>query len=513
MSGSPRSPTRPPSMRRRQSLQILDMETRLDQLVSENRLLQEGKSRAERQLDEATHDHSQENHALSEAVATRDVYLKQKSDELDELRGTLQELHNEVSRLTEVNRGLSGEGDGGVSYEHRYRELEREHNTSRQQLKESSRELDELRTKHTSLSGGMEAIVANEVRNALRSKNAELEQLRGELDAAKEQVRILQQQILASRGNDEILVDRDPAYFDTRCQQLCQHVQQWVLRFSKFSDNRACRRLDDIADEKTFDRFDNALLDGSDADVYLQDRVRRRDVFMSVAMSMVHDFVFTRYLFGMDREQRQKLKALEKTVAEVGPPAAVDRWRATTLTLLAKREAFRRQREQDTEAVVHEIFGTLAAVLPPPSNLVGQIQDSLRKALSAAVDLSIEMRTQRAEYIMLPPLKPEYDVHGDLAHTARFDAELMNERSGATASNEELEAQGAAVRIVLFPLVVRQGASTEAGRDGERSVVCPAQVLVARDEPPPTGRRGGRAVSAMGNRSVGNVAQVEGGMI
>ena len=480
--------------------------------MSENRLLTEGKNRAERQLDEASHDHSQENHALNEAVAARDVYLKQKSEELDELKETLRELQGEVSRLTEANRSLGGEGDDGVGYEQKYRELEEEHNASREQWEEDSRELEELRTKHTSLSGGMEAIVANEVRTALQRKDAELEELRGELDEAKEQVRILQQQILASRGSDEILVDRDPAYFDGRCQQLCQHIQQWVLRFSKFSDNRACRRLDDVADEKTFDRFDNALLDGSDADVYLQDRVRRRDVFMSVAMSMVHDFVFTRYLFGMDREQRQKLKALEKTVAEVGPPAAVNRWRATTLTLLARRDAFRRQREQDTEAVVHEIFATLAAVLPPPSHLHAPIQDSLRKALAAAVDLSIEMRTQRAEYIMLPPLQPEYDTHGDLARTARFDAELMNERSGATASNAQLAAQGAVVRIVLFPLVVRQGAPAERGNEGERSVVCPAQVLVARDEPPP-GRRGSRAVSAMGNGSVADVGQVEGGMI
>ena len=497
-------------MRRRQSLQILDLETRLDQLVSENRLLSEAKNRAERQLDEASHDHGQQNHALNEAIETRDLYLKQKSEELDELRETLQNLQNEVSHLTEVNRTLSGEGDDGVGYEQRYRELEEEHNTSRQQWEEDSRELEEMRTKHASLSGGMEAIVANEVRVALSKKDAELTQLRDELARAKDQVRTLQQQILAARATDpdDGLMERDPAYFDGRCQQLCQHLQQWVLRFSKFSDHRAARRLDDVADERVFDRFDNALLDGSDADVYLQDRVRRRDVLMAVAVSMVWEYVFTRYLFGMDREQRQKLKQLEKTVAEVGPASAVSRWRATTLSLLARRDAFRRQREQDTEAVVHEIYATLAAVLPPPSHLVQQIQDSLRKALSAAVDLSIEMRTQRAEYIMLPPLQPEYNTNGDLERTVAFNAELMNERSGDTASNEELEERRAVVRIVLFPLVVRQGPEGEA----DRSVVCPAQVLVAKDEPGKQ-RRGSRAVSAMGNRSVGSVAQVEGGMI
>jgi hypothetical protein len=33
---------------------------------------------------------------------------------------------------------------------------------------------------------------------------------------------------------------------------------------------------------------------------------------------MIWEYVFTRYLFGMDREQRQKLKSLEKTLSEVG---------------------------------------------------------------------------------------------------------------------------------------------------------------------------------------------------
>jgi hypothetical protein len=71
--------------------------------------------------------------------------------------------------------------------------------------------------------------------------------------------------------------------------------------------------------------------------------------------------------------------------------------------------------------------------------------------MRSAVDLSIEMRTQRAEYIMLPPLQPEYDTNGDLARKVYFNAALMNERSGDTSSNEELEAQHAVVRMVLFP--------------------------------------------------------------
>ena len=157
---------------------------------------------------------------------------------------------------------------------------------------------------------------------------------------------------------------------------------------------------------------------------------------MSVVMTMIWEYVFTRYLFGMDRDQRQKLKQLEKNLSEVGSVSAVHQWRAMTLTLLAKRDAFKAQCEQDTEAVAIEIFDTLSRFLPPPGNLEAQIQGSLRNVMRAAVGLSVEMRCQRAEFIMLPPLQPEYDTNGDLARKVYFNASLMNERSGETTSSE-----------------------------------------------------------------------------
>lgn len=476
--GSPMSPTRPPSMRRRQSMQIIDLEQRLDQVVSENRLLADAKVRAERGLDEVARDHAQSNSAMREAIETRDVYLNQKNQELEELRRMLDGLQSQVAQLSQVNERLS-EDRGVGEDEERYRQLEADHSHAHEQWQQSTRELDDLRSRHAGLSEGMESVVATQVASALASKNAEFnrtqEELRRaqeELEQARQQIRTLQQQILASKSStDSLSTDRDEDYFDTQCQALCQHVQQWVLRFSKSSDDRACFLASEIRDEKICDRFENSILDGTDADSYLSDRVKRRDVFMSVFMTMVWEFIFLRYLFGMDREQRQKLKSLEKTLNEVGPASAVQKWRATTLSLLAKRESFASQREQDTEAVVHEIYGTLSAFLTPPPSKAEQLQSSLRRVVGLAVDLSVEMRTQRSEYIMLPPLQPEFDTNGDLARYVYFNANLMNERSGATISNEALEQEGAVVRMVLFPLVVKKGEADE------EIVVCPAQVL------------------------------------
>jgi hypothetical protein len=460
-------------------MQVIDLESRLDQLAAENRLLAEGKQQAENSL-----------HAAQSANAI----LAEREAELDSLKATLDWMHREVTRLKEVNDGLTSANITlGHQHNERYGELESKHS-------QTSRELEESREAHGSLSAGMEGIVRNEVANATAEKDLEIARLRQQLESAQAQIRTMQAQILLAKSSDsEFLIFRDEDYFDNACQQLCQHVQQWVLRFSKFSDMRACRLTSEINNDKIIDRLDNAVLDGSDVDVYLGDRVKRRDIFMSMTMTMVWEFVFTRYLFGMDREQRQKLKSLEKTLSEVGPPAAVHQWRATTLTLLAKRATFLSQREQDTEAVVQMIFQTLSEILPPPTQLEEQIQDQLRRVMRAAVDLSIEMRTQRAEYMMLPPLQPEYDANGDLARQVSFNSALMNERSGDTVSNEELEAQNAVVRVVLFPLVVKKG--DDSGVGDEEIVVCPAQVLVAKP------KRGVR-VSSGGMASIANQSRV-----
>lgn len=250
-----------------------------------------------------------------------------------------------------------------------------------------------------------------------------------------------------------------------------------MLRFSDFLRNSRLQDDTPNSGREAYRPIYLAILDGSDVDVYLTDRNKRQDVFMSVVMNMIFEFIFTRYLFGMDRDQRQILKKLEKNLAEVGPPTVVNQWRATTLTLLAKWDASKASRENAAEPVVLEIHDTLSNFLPPPQNLRAEILEALRKVIRTAVDLSIEMRTQKAEYIMLPSLPPEYDTNGDLTRKVYFNAPLMDERSGMNSANDNLEAQQAVVRLVLLPLVVKKGNNDGEGED--EIVVFPAQVLVA----------------------------------
>jgi len=441
-------------------MQVLELESRVAQLAAENRMLIEARVQTESSLSQTK----------ASALAERD-------NEIESLKRMLSEANEVIERLKQTNEGLRSSTSAiAVKHHEEVRRLENEHSQTTKKLEGAFRSVQE--------------------------KDKEIAELRKQLEATNDLIRDLQQQILeknklTSPNESDFLDIRDVDYFDTRCQALCAHVQQWVLRFSKFSDMRACRLTGEINDEKLIDRLDNAVLDGSDVDAYLSNRVQRRDIFMSMTMTMIWEFVFTRYLFGMDREQRQKLKALEKQLSDVGPTHAVRQWRAVTLTLLSRRPSFRRQRESDTEAVVQAIMDALCKILPPPSNLEDQITSQLKKVIREAVGLAIEMRCQRAEYMMLPPLQPEYDENGELTETVGFNAALMHEKSDTGFSNEELEAQGSTVRVVLFPLVVRRGDDFGVGDD--EVVVCPAQVLIRRPVVSPKGKnREATPVSQMG---------------
>jgi len=147
---------------------------------------------------------------------------------------------------------------------------------------------------------------------------------------------------------------------------------------------------------------------------------------------------------------------------------------------MLKLPSFVAQLEVDTEAVTEEIYAVLLALLPPPAAVEGQLKSGLRALVARAGNLSHQMRTQWAEYIMLPPLQPEYDTDGNLVNKISFSAALMNPVPACQESNEELERRGATVSMLLFPLVVKKGDDNGMGDD--EIVICPAQVILNRAE-------------------------------
>lgn len=448
---SPRSPTRPHSLRRRQSMKVLELERKVEQLSEKNRVLIEDKEKIEKYV------------KLSLRTSLND-----KDTEINALKHTISSLQEEVSRSTKLSRSLNKPNSVVARQNLERNTVDEDHHTKvLQELKQARDALHRLNIN-----------MQNEIKHVISTKDNDIAGLRAELNTANQKIQETQKQLLLSKEIDkEYLNLKDDSYFENACQRLCQHVQHWVLRFSKSSDVKSCKLMSEIDDESIIERLDNTILDGIDVDIYLSNRVKRRDVLMSMVMTMISEFIFTRYLFGMDRDERQKLKYLEKTLLEVGPAPAVHSWRAITLSLLSKRLAFIQQRDEDIEAVVAVILETLSEILPPPTNIKKQIEEQLTRVIREAACLAIDMRCQKAEYIMLPHKQPEYDSNCKIKSKILFDAAHMNECSDDSESKIFLEDSQAVVRIVLFPLIVRKCDTGESNKD---IVIWPAQVLVAK---------------------------------
>ncbi|OJZ81317.1 hypothetical protein ASPFODRAFT_222994 [Aspergillus luchuensis CBS 106.47] len=266
-------------------------------------------------------------------------------------------------------------------------------------------------------------------------------------------------------------------HFQDSLDTLFGLCSNWVSHFSEPFINVLCRSLDNLHPANNRDRFRDAILNGSDVDALLADPIHRRQIFLSVTTTMIWEFIFTRYLFGLERSIRSEIKRLEMILGQTLPQEGVHRWRATTLNFLSQDTELQQLQERDIQAISLTIIDTLMSILSERSPYKPRLREELDEVLRLAVKLSVEMRTQLAEYIMLPPLQPEYDSQGNLTSQIFFNASLMHDESGVYASNEQAESEQAVVRLVLFPLVVRKG--DDDGKGDEEVVVYPAQVVVS----------------------------------
>jgi len=105
--GSPLSPTRPPSVRKRQSMQIMDLQSQVEQLASDNRALQDAKAKAEQEMEAAHYQRQVDTQVTTEAAEARDRQIREKDIEIAQMRDTLRNLEQEIARLTELNRNCT----------------------------------------------------------------------------------------------------------------------------------------------------------------------------------------------------------------------------------------------------------------------------------------------------------------------------------------------------------------------------------------------------------------------
>jgi chromosome segregation ATPase len=247
------SPTRPHSMRQRQSMQVLDLEKKVEQLAAENRMLAEAKAQAERTLHSSPH----------RSLVDKDV-------EIDSLKRTLDRLQNEVTRLTQVNEGLdSAHIELGRQHNERHGTLESQH-------VQATHELEEVRNAYENLSAGMEGIVSNEVQTAVQAANEKIQQL----EAANTELNSLlaesnKENPLLKREKGELLSERDATEKHLATKTALEKLQAELTRqklesVSDYKDmHEAMTQLVEEATKKAFDV--EARLKRSEANLRIKD--------------------------------------------------------------------------------------------------------------------------------------------------------------------------------------------------------------------------------------------------
>lgn len=216
---------------------LQQLESRLDQLISENRLLTAERDAAEDKLKKSTLARRKSDQALN----SQNTDLRDRSEEVEELRKSVEWFQKEVNRLTEENEGLTGTNVN----------LAAVHERELQEFQESSaREIQELRTRYRQATADTRDLIRRELDVHLAQKNAELRHLSEELQQEQEKVQKLRHKI--ATGLDNVLVPHDDQFFRAACHNLYARVQHWVKRFSKHSDHRKCRTFHDMQKDENW---------------------------------------------------------------------------------------------------------------------------------------------------------------------------------------------------------------------------------------------------------------------
>jgi hypothetical protein len=313
----PLSPTRPPSIRRTQSLKIVDLEQKLESLGNENTTLTQEKANLEKSLNHSRLAHQKSSAALNEKIEDATRVLREKQSQIEVLNKKIEWYQEEVIRLNNTNDSLSQTNASLHGYKQNYASLTERYEHKQEKLIKISQEHSQLQSRFEE----MEINIENRIKSEIKDKDVELEMLRVELVKAREEVKNLQRRI-AGRQSNRYLDLKGPTHFVESCRILFNDVQRWCDDFSRMSAGRKCVHVHRVTDDAVKEKFENVMLDDRGVRSMLKDEARRPQVFTAILMRLIWEMVFTRYLFGLEVEDRQNLLALECTLAEVGlyPP-------------------------------------------------------------------------------------------------------------------------------------------------------------------------------------------------
>lgn len=382
--GSPRSPTRPHSMRRKQSMQLLDMQAQMAAMAEElaaarqeKAVILQAKEAAERNLDEARREAGK---------------AQQYKAQAEEVRGLLESMTLKNTDLTRQTLDLQAQ-------------LEERDNSAQATIAaavttaiaDKEQELVQLRQRAERLS------------HDWSGDEREIEELEQIIATQKLEIASLKQSRTTSSAVDgpDYLAEyaRDDAYFEQSCQKLFRGVWRWIHAFS----DRRKHSVSDLEDIRSLEdpRIYAWLKDAftGNPSSYLGDLDKRRPILMAFTMSLFHHYIFSKHFFGLTKDQEEASKVLEMVVDDSDISDSEFRhWRAQQFCLFSKSRNYSTQRNAEVLGVTQAVMRKLSDVLPQPSASPSDDQrtriliEELKIIVKKAAELSNDMRRQSVKY-------------------------------------------------------------------------------------------------------------------
>ncbi|EPS45261.1 hypothetical protein H072_725 [Dactylellina haptotyla CBS 200.50] len=285
---------------------------------------------------------------------------------------------------------------------------------------------------------------------AARSQRHSLEKIIAEKEEAvsdlEEQIQRLKRDISMSTRTEAQKTDD---LFKQEFGDLWRHLQQWV--FANFKGKISFEALPDNTKEIL-----KEVTNGNPQLIL----TKRYFVISAVISKYLLDNLFNAYMYGMTKETNEGLAALEQYLASLSDApsydAAINRWRAQTLTMIRKHampslgngpiasvpnpsstEAFL---STSLEDLLLHLTTTLA---PLGLSTAADPREKLRGILETSAGLAIDLRVQRARFAVGP-----VNLLGE-----EFDAETMDDLDG----HEDEDCHGRKVACVAWPSVWKSG--------------------------------------------------------
>ncbi|KAF8467188.1 hypothetical protein BDZ91DRAFT_723479 [Kalaharituber pfeilii] len=295
--------------------------------------------------------------------------------------------------------------------------------------------------------------------NALHLQRTQQE---NELVSLRKQVKGLQDFIIQSRNKVQALegiIDYDDVYFEREYKQLAAAVKDWCWKLSRGAGIFVGSKDDrEKVQGRAGDEHEPPFLSREEIE-----RLMKTHSKIGVTTAFVVDRIWygcwSRYAPGLTEEEELILKQFEDDMrrSDKIPMASINRWRATTLSLLTKFPKYTEGVSMQAATLVTDICQTLSRLLVTPSTTNDQRpttadERSLTRILEKAMTLYAQMRGQRSRFELVFPSK------GD-----RYDCRMMEDSSDILVYDEE-DLMGGTVGAVAFPGVIKYGEEQEIDR-------------------------------------------------